>query len=199
MREIYSILVAPKSIFTKVVITISGDIGSGKSTTGKLICKKLEYKYLSTGAIQRQIAEEMGLTTLELNHLTDSRKDIDDKIDAYTKALNDTDEDYVVDSRLAWHFIPSSYKIYLLCDEDIAAQRISKDNDRASDETNREVDHLISKIKERRKSEQERFKKIYGINFGDLSNYDQLIDTAYFTPEEVVDLILDGIDHYYPR
>ena len=128
-----------------------------------------------------------------------SRKDIDDKIDAYTKALNDTDEDYVVDSRLAWHFIPSSYKIYLLCDEDIAAQRISKDNDRASDETNREVDHLISKIKERRKSEQERFKKIYGINFGDLSNYDQLIDTAYFTPEEVVDLILDGIDHYYPR
>ncbi len=197
--ENYCILANLTSIFTKVVITISGDIGSGKSTTGKLICKKLEYKYLSTGAIQRQIAEDMGLTTLELNHLTDSRKDIDDKIDSYTKALNDTEEDYVVDSRLAWHFIPSSYKVYLLCDESVAAQRISKDDDRASDESNRDVDHLISKIKERRKSEQERFKRIYDIDFGDLSNYDQLIDTAYFTPDEVVSLILDGIDHYYPR
>jgi len=182
-----------------VIITISGDIGSGKSTTGKLICKKLDYNYLSTGAIQRQIAEDMGLTTLELNHLTDSRKDIDDKIDSYTKALDGTEDDYVVDSRLAWHFIPSSYKVYLLCDEDVAAQRISKDQERGSDESNREVNHLVLKIKERRKSEQERFQRIYGINFGDLSNYDQLIDTAYFSPEEVVSLILDGIDHYYPR
>jgi len=182
-----------------VVITISGDIGSGKSTTGKLICKQLSYNYLSTGAIQRKIAEEMGLTTLELNHLTDSRKDIDEKIDSYTRALNDTEDNYVVDSRLAWHFIPSSYKVYLLCDEDVAAQRISKDEDRTNDESNREVTHLIEKIKERRKSEQERFMRIYGINFGNLSNYDQLIDTAYFTPEEVVNLILDGIDHFYLR
>lgn len=52
-----------------MIITISGDIGSGKSTTGKLLAKKLDYKYLSTGAIQRQIAEEMGMTTLELNIL----------------------------------------------------------------------------------------------------------------------------------
>jgi len=182
-----------------VVITISGDIGSGKSTTGKLICKKLSYNYLSTGAIQRKIAEEMGLTTLELNHLTDSRRDIDDKIDSYTRALNDTEDNYVVDSRLAWHFIPSSYKVYLLCDEDVAAQRISKDQKRTSDETNRAVDHLIQKIKERRKSEQERFKRIYDIDFGNFSNYDQLIDTAYFNPDEVVALILDGIDHYYLR
>ena len=182
-----------------MVITISGDIGSGKSTTGKLICKKLGYNYLSTGAIQRKIAEEMGMTTLELNHLTDSRLDIDEKIDSYTRALNDTEDDYIVDSRLAWHFIPSSYKVYLLCDEDVAAQRISKDKDRASDESNREVGHLIEKIKERRKSEQERFMRIYGIDFGDLGNYDQLIDTAYFNPEEVVSLILDGIDHFYLR
>jgi len=182
-----------------VVITISGDIGSGKSTTGKLICKKLGYNYLSTGAIQRKIAEEMGMTTLELNHLTDSRLDIDEKIDSYTRALNDTEDDYIVDSRLAWHFIPSSYKVYLLCDEDVAAQRISKDKDRTSDESNREVSHLIEKIKERRKSEQERFLRIYGIDFGNLGNYDQLIDTAYFNPEEVVKLILDGIDHFYLR
>lgn len=179
-----------------MIITISGDIGSGKSTTGKLLCKELGYKYLSTGAIQREIAAEMGLTTLELNHLTDSRKDIDDRIDGYTRALNDSPDPYVVDSRLAWHFIPSSYKVFLLCDEHIAAERISKDQNRKSEEENREVAHLIKKIQERRLSERNRFKKIYNIDFEDHSNYDQIIDSGYFMPEKIVQLILDGIKLY---
>ena len=180
-----------------MIITISGDIGSGKSTTGKLLRDRLQFNYLSTGAIQREIAEEMGLTTLELNKLTESRKDIDDRIDGYTKALNDSVENYIVDSRLAWHFIPSSYKVFLLCDEEIAAERISKDINRKSDEENREVFYLIKKIKERRKSEKERFKKIYNIDFEDLNNYDQVIDSAYFLPEQIVALILEGIENYY--
>lgn len=180
-----------------MIITISGDIGSGKSTTGKLLKEKLNYNYLSTGAIQRQIAQEMGLTTLELNKLTESRKDIDDRIDGYTQALNYATENFVVDSRLAWHFIPSSYKVFLLCDEKIAAERISKDRNRKSDEENRAVRFLIEKIKERRKSEKERFKRIYHVDFEDLSNYDQIIDSAYFLPEEIVELILEGIENYY--
>jgi cytidylate kinase, putative len=175
-----------------MIITISGDIGSGKSTTGRLLCEQLGFKYLSTGAIQRQIAEEMGLTTLELNHLTDSRQDIDAKIDSYTRALNDTTDDYVVDSRLAWHFIPSSYKVFLVCAEEIAAQRISGDKKRISDESNRDVHHLIGKIKERRASESARFKRIYNVDFEDLSNYHLVVDTAYFYPDKIVEMIIEG-------
>jgi len=182
-----------------MIITISGDIGSGKSTTGKLLQKKLEYQYLSTGAIQRKIAAEMGMTTLELNKLTESRLDIDEKIDGYTRALNDAPEDYIVDSRLAWHFIPSSYKVFLRCEEEIAAQRISKDEKRTSDEDNREINHLLKQIQARRKSEAERFKKIYDIDFEDLLNYDQVIDSSYFTPDEIVNMILEGRNLYYTK
>lgn len=180
-----------------MIITISGDIGSGKSTTGKLLCQKLNYKYLSTGAIQRKIAAGMGLTTLELNHLTDERRDIDEKIDSYTKALSGSAVDYVVDSRLAWHFIPSSYKVFLLCDDNIAAERISRDNTRRSDESVKDVGHLLTKIKERRLSEKNRFKRIYGIDFEDQSNYDQIIDSGYFLPDKIAELIVDGIRFYY--
>lgn len=176
-----------------MIITISGDIGSGKSTAGKLLCHKLAYNYLSTGAIQRKIAEEMGLTTLELNLLTESRKDIDDRIDSYTRNLNGSSENYVVDSRLAWHFIPSSYKIYLRCPKEIAAERISKDSNRISDEDNKEIKLLIEKISKRRQSEKRRFLKIYQADFEDLSNYDLVIDSSYFTPEEVLELILEGL------
>lgn len=175
-----------------MIITISGDIGSGKSTTGKLLQERLDYLYLSTGAIQREIAASMGLTTLELNKLTESRLDIDEKIDGYTRALNDAKDDYIVDSRLAWHFIPSSYKVFLRCEEEIAAQRISKDDKRKSDEENRDLNHLLKQIQARRKSEAERFKRIYDINFEDLLNYDQVIDSSYFTPDEIVNMIVDG-------
>ena len=97
-----------------MIITISGDIGSGKSTCGKLLRDQLGFKYLSTGDIQRRIAADMGISTLELNLLSEKDKSIDKKIDDHTRALADSDENYIVDSRLAWHFIPSSYKVFLL-------------------------------------------------------------------------------------
>lgn len=177
----------------EMIITISGDIGSGKSTTGKLLAKTLQYDYLSTGAIQRKIAEEMGLTTLELNILTEKMTEIDDRIDDYSRALNDSNERVVVDSRLAWHFIPKSYKIYLLCKEQTAAERILNDTNRLSDEASDSLDNWIQKIRERRDSERRRFKTKYGIDFSDLSQYDQVIDSTFFNPEELVSLIRAGM------
>ena len=157
-----------------------------------MLAKDLSFEYLSTGAIQRKIAEEMGLTTLELNVLTEKLTEIDDRIDGYTSALNDSKENYIVDSRLAWHFIPSSYKVFLLCDSETAAQRISQDHSRQSDESNREVNHLITKIRERRESEKRRFLEKYKIDFEDLSNYDLIIDSTMFLPEKLAEMIIDG-------
>lgn len=180
-----------------MILTISGDIGSGKSTCGKIIAKQLDYHYLSTGSIQRKLAEERGLTTLEMNLLAEKDSTIDDLIDGYTRALNTSEDNYIVDSRLAWHFIPKSYKVYLLCDENIAAQRIFGDRDRKSDEERTNVEDLLLKIMNRRKSEKRRFLEKYGIDFSRLDNYDQIIDTSRFTPGEIVQFILDGMKHYY--
>lgn len=180
-----------------MIITISGDIGSGKSTVGKLLMKKLGYQYLSTGSIQRKIAEEMGMTTLELNILSETDHSIDKKIDGYTSALSDNNEDYIVDSRLAWHFIPDSYKVFLSCEQEIAASRIFHDHNRISDEDKSSIDLLLQKIIDRRKSEKRRFLKKYGVDFEDYSNYDMIIDTGYFSPEQVAELILDGVRFYH--
>ena len=176
-----------------MIITISGDIGSGKSTCGKLLRDQLGYNYLSTGDIQRRIAAEMGITTLELNLLSENDKSIDKKIDDHTRALADSDENYIVDSRLAWHFIPSSYKVFLRCKDEIAAQRIFHDENRVSDENTASIMHLLDKIKDRRQSEKRRFLSLYGIDFEDLSNYDQIVDSSFFKPQVIVDLIKDGI------
>ena len=181
---------------TSMIITISGDIGSGKSTCGKLLKDQLGYNYLSTGDIQRRIAAEMGITTLELNLLSEHDKSIDKKIDDHTRALADSDESYIVDSRLAWHFIPTSYKVFLRCKDDIAAQRIFHDDNRISDEHTESIMQLLDKIKDRRQSEKRRFLSLYGIDFEDLSNYDQIVDSSFFRPQVIVDFIKDGIKFF---
>ena len=44
------------------IITISGMLGSGKSTVAKLLAQKLGYEYYSTGNAQREIAKKKAMT-----------------------------------------------------------------------------------------------------------------------------------------
>jgi len=173
-----------------MIITISGDIGSGKSTVGKLLVKELGYEFLSTGRIQRKIADEMGLTTLELNLLSEKNREIDDRIDAYTKALNDSDENYIVDSRLAWHFIPSSFKVFLQCTTEEATRRIFNDDDRSGEKKEKDPELLLAKILNRRESERRRFKDLYGVDYALLYQYDLVVNTTEMTPEQVKSEVL---------
>ena len=173
-----------------MIITISGDIGSGKSTVGKLLVKELGYHYLSTGGIQRQIAEEMGLSTLELNILSEKNEEIDDRIDAYTKALSSSEEDYVVDSRLAWHFIPSSFKVFLQCSTDEAARRISHDKTRSGEKNETNIRKLFEQILDRRNSEKRRFIQKYQVDYTLLHQYDLIFDTTNSPPNNVMDEVI---------
>ena len=62
-------------------ISITGDLGSGKTTVAKLLCAKLGYSYFSTGAIQRELAQKLGVDTLSLNKISRSTSlDLTEKI-----------------------------------------------------------------------------------------------------------------------
>ena len=60
-----------------VKISLAGDLGSGKSTVGAILAEKLHAAVYSTGTIQRKIAEEMGMTTLQLNQYMETHPEID--------------------------------------------------------------------------------------------------------------------------
>ena len=47
-------------------ITITGRLGSGKSTVAKLIAQQHGYTYYSTGTIMRELAAEAGLSICEI-------------------------------------------------------------------------------------------------------------------------------------
>lgn len=174
-------------------ITLTGDLGSGKSAVSSLLCAQTGYQYLSTGRIQRQLAAEMGLDTLEMNRLADTDPTIDERIDGVFVSLNENPDGYVVDSRLAWFFIPGSFKVYLKVDTFVAAQRILNDPSRNSEQYS-SVEEAVSKIKARKASENARFLSKYGADCTDMDRFDLVVDTTERTPEEVAALILEARD-----
>lgn len=159
-------------------ITITGDLGSGKSTIAKILSEELNLKYLSTGAIQREIARRYNMTTLELNNLADTNKDIDKEIDDNLRALNTLDKNFVVDSRLGWFFIPSSIKLYFLIDIEVAAKRIMNDSTRISETTYATIQENMDSIMLRKTSENTRFLKEYGADCADFKNFDLTLNTT---------------------
>ncbi len=174
-------------------ITLTGDLGSGKSAVSKILCERTGFQYVSTGKVQRQLAAEMGMDTLEMNRRADWDASIDEKIDGIFIELGRDPHDYVVDSRLAWFFLPVSFKVYLKVDIRIAVRRILADPNRKSEEYETE-DEAIAKITARKRSENERFLKKYGADCTNFHNFDLVLDTSERSPAEVSALILKAMD-----
>ncbi|MFH1276030.1 MAG: (d)CMP kinase [Candidatus Woesearchaeota archaeon] len=177
-----------------MIITISGTAGSGKSTVGKLLAKKLGYKHYSMGDLQRQIAQQRNITLVELQKLEEKDPSIDQDLDQMQVKLGEKEDNFVIDGRLSFHFIPNSLKIFLDSDLEIRAKRIFTDkiSDRST-EKNISLEDTKQKMKEREDSEIKRYKKYYNLNPYDKTNYDLICDASEMTIEENANVIIKFI------
>ncbi len=171
------------------LITISGQLGSGKSTVAKMLASQLGWQYYSTGMAQRKIAQQRGITTLELNQLALTHPEIDHEIDRVFQDKCWQEQNYVVDSRLAWHFLPHAFKIHFTVQPKYAAQRIYQQN--RTTEKYASVAEAEEFLQKRTQSERQHFMKNYHIDVTNEKNYDLIIDTTYLSPQQVCDKILE--------
>ena len=176
------------------IITITGDLGSGKSTVSKLLQERLKYDYIYTGYIQRKIADRYNMTTLALNKYAETHPEIDEEIDSTFKSLIQS-VNLIVDSRMAWFFIPQSFKVYLKTDLMVAIDRISCDSLRIN-ETYSSREEAARLIMERKESENKRYMDLYGADCNDLSNFNLVIDASYCSAEQVADEIISAYHSY---
>lgn len=171
-------------------ITIAGDLGSGKSTVGKILCAKLNMKSYSTGVIQREFAFSKGLTVLQLNMNIQNYPEIDSFIDNSLIALNEKEDSLVIDSRMAWHFVKNSLKVFLSCDLNVAAERVFADH--RSGENTESVEETKAALAERKRCEEARYLELYGVHISEKNNYDLVINSTVKTPEEVAQIIIEA-------
>ncbi|MBU3126900.1 cytidylate kinase family protein [Clostridium tagluense] len=172
-------------------ITITGALYSGKSSVAKAISKALDYTYFSVGELQRKLAVEKGISITEYNkYMLDNN--LDCEVDNRTIEIGIENENFIFDARLAWNFIPDSFKIYLKVDIDTAVERAMK-NERGKSEKYASKQEAKENIIERRRLELSRFKDIYNLDIDRASNYDLVIDTSHISMEEVVEDVLDKV------
>lgn len=172
-------------------ITLTGDLGSGKSAVSRILCERTGFEYISTGRVQRQLAQELGLDTLEMNRRADTDPSIDERIDGIFMALGKDPKGYVIDSRMAWFFLPGSFKVFLQTDVHVAVQRILNDPDRNSEQYD-SPEEAAQKILARKASENARFLVKYGADCANLDNFDLVVNTAERSQKVVADLVYDA-------
>ncbi|KKQ45620.1 MAG: Cytidylate kinase [Candidatus Moranbacteria bacterium GW2011_GWC2_37_8] len=182
-----------------LIVSFNGQEGSGKSTIAKMVSEKLGFPRYYMGQLFRDMAAEKGMTLPEFRKICDVDPDFDKKVDDYVVKLSRERENFIIESRTAWHFIPDSLKIYLKVDSNVAAERIfkgiSENNNRSNEDSSLDtVDNIEKSIIKRRKEDSERYLTLYGIRQDEEKNYDAVIDTTDLTIEEVFFKVMNLIE-----
>lgn len=183
----------------KHIITIAGDLASGKSRITDILQQKLGYEIYRNGEYARKLAKEKGLDITSFNEYLSSHPEIDQEIERSAALYAKEHDNLIVDARLGWYAIPDSFKVYLKVDIDVAAKRAFYDEKRKETELFATIEEQKEDMQKRYRLENERFFKLYGIHKEDMSNYDLVVDTTNNTIEENARIIEEAYQNWLEK
>ena len=194
----YGILVVMRK---KDIIVLGGYPGSGKSTVRKILAEKLGYKSFSAGDFSRKLAEDRGMSIEELNeYIATKGEELDHLIDEEQQRIEKEENEYVVDAHIGFHFIPSGFKVFLMIPIETSAERIFADRDAEvrvkSGDSMGSYEEALERTKKRIENHKMRYKKHYGINVYDVSQFDLVIDNSDMEAEEVATEIIAAFEKW---
>ena len=173
------------------IISIAGDLGSGKTTVTKLMQRDLGYEIYRNGTYFRKLAVDHGMSVTEFNVYVTDHPEIDRQIEQSAAEYAKTHDEFIIDARLGWYSVPESFKVYLTVDLDESAKRAFNDPDRKDSESFATLEEQKEDIKKRFELENKRYFELYGVHKEDLNNYDFVLDTTNILPEEVNKRIIE--------
>ena len=172
-------------------ITIFWFAWSWTTTIWKLLAEKLDIKFMSSWNIMRNWAQDIWYNIYDFEeNIIKNDNWFDLKLDKKVELFWKQNNDFIFESRLAWHFILDSFKIYLKCDNYTRYLRIKY----------REwldLDQIIEKTKKRENKLVKRYNKIYkNIDFPPKEeNFDLIIDVTKIYPQEIIDIIIKKLNY----
>lgn len=171
-------------------ITLSGFAGSGKSTTGEMIGKKLDYEFISVGNYTRTFAKEYyNLTINEFQEKCKKQPELDFQIDEKFRTICNSKKHIVIDYRLGFKFVDNAFHVLLKVSDEMAATRINlamRENELTSPEG----------INNRNSMMRLRFLETYDVDFTNERNYDLVISTDHLNPIQVATTIINAYQNY---
>ncbi len=168
-------------------ITIFGLAGTGTTTLGKMLAKKLECEFVSTGKIFRAKAASLSLDLYQFEKLCNEDYSYDRAIEDEIGLYGKQHDNFVLESRLGWYSIPDSFKIKVICDFETRIKRVAdRDN----------IPYKEAEVKTlfRENSHIERYAANYGItDFGADHYFDVIIDSTEKNPEHMLQIVVDSL------
>ncbi|MBS3781718.1 MAG: AAA family ATPase [Candidatus Thermoplasmatota archaeon] len=172
-----------------MIITVSGLPGSGTTTAARLLAQKTGMDMISSGEVFRKMAEERKMSLEDFGDLAEKNEEIDKKLDR--SMIERAKKGTILEGRLTGHLLNNSekeaYKIWLRAPLDVRINRI------ADREEIKDKDALKKRVVKREKSERKRYQQYYDIDLTDISIYDNIIDSEKNSPEEIVEMIIEGV------
>jgi len=175
----------------KEIISIAGELASGKGAVSSILIEKLNYGIYRNGEYFRALAKEHNMDVTTFNKYVENHPEIDRKIEKSASEYAKDHDKFIIDARLGWYAVPESFKVYLTVDIDEAAKRAFNDQNRKETEKFDTIEEQKQDLITRYKLENERYFNLYNVRKEDLSNYDLVIDTTKITAEEVANKIID--------
>lgn len=175
----------------KNIISLAGELASGKGTVSKLLSEELNYTVYRNGEYVRKLAKDKGLDITSFNEYLNEHPEIDRQIEKSAAEYAKGHNNFIIDARLGWYAVPESFKVYLTIDINEAAKRAFYDESRKSTEKFSSIEEQKADMERRYKMENERYFNLYGVRKEELSNYDLVVDTTDKTPTQVKEKILE--------
>lgn len=180
----------------KNIITLAGDLASGKGTVAKILSDKLNFEVYSNGKYFRELAKKFNMSVTEFNKYVEEHPDIDRNIEKSAEEYTNERDNLVIDARLGFFVVKGSFNVYLKVDIDEAARRAFNDEKRHDTESFESIEEHKNDLIKRFKLENERYFKLYGIRKDNLENYHVVIDTTNLMPEEVAKIIIEKFEKW---
>lgn len=173
-------------------ITISGKIAVGTSTLAKNLRDTLDWKYVNTGAIQREYDRKHGKNDNQIGAA--SRTDEHEReMEAMTEKMLKEEKNIIYEAWLSGFLardMKNVLKVLVICSE--YAVRV----DRVVNREKITVDQAKDWMKQREEENIPTWQRLYGNHdFWDPKYYDLVVDTYPVGPNEALGMVLDKLGY----
>lgn len=173
----------------KLVITVAGPHGSGRTTQAIRLAETFKLQYVSTGTLFRERAAQLGVSLEEMTRIAAEDDSFDKFID--DRAKQETRKRGVVlDATLSgWVAEDPDIRIYLTAPLEVRVQRIANREKKGTEEVEKET-------RLREEAEVQRFQRYYGFDIADLARYDVVLNTALADADGIANILKNVVKVY---
>jgi len=178
-----------KKSHKKIVLTVSGQAGTGKTTVADILAKNFHLKIYNVGDKQRSFATRKKISLSKASEIIPSSLDLSADRQTLSLAIKGG---YVLVGRLAgWAAGDfADCRILVTCPQILRAKRLTK-------RENVSFGHALKMVKMRDQADRLRYLRLYGIDFLKKNIYNVIINNRYSSIKEFESAVLDQVKKYF--